>query len=574
MTPSCHESLRCCGGMTLQQDKQNNTAEPRNGGRLIVESLRRHGVDRVYCVPGESYLEVLDALHDTPEIELVVAKHEGGAANMAEADGKLTGRPGICMVTRGPGATHASIGVHIAQQDSTPMILFVGQIARSHVGREAFQEVDYQAMFGGLAKWVVEITDAARVPEIMARAFHTAVSGRPGPVVVSLPEDMLVDKAAVPVCAATPMQPVAMAEETTRQIVEALSAAKKPMLLIGGPDWSDKAVQDLSAFAKAWDLPVACAFRRQDVLDNRDPQFVGHLSLGMNPALAARVRDADLLIALGTRLGDIVTDAYTLLQPPKLPQKLIHIHAEANELGRVYQADIAVPVSAGDALASLAAHKPAAEPAWGEWRKAARQDLDAFRAMANAPLPAEGYVDMTPVVRHLNDVLPDDSILTNGAGNYSVWLHRFYEYRHPRTQLAPTCGAMGYGLPAAVAASLRRPESTVVCFAGDGCFLMYPQEIVTAVEYGAKFVVLVVNNGMYGTIRMHQEREHPGRVSGTRLKGPDYVAMAKSCGGYGELVERTGDFAAAFERAAASGTVALLELRVDPAQITPAKRLS
>lgn len=553
--------------------KPDDTVTARTGGQLIVESLRTHGVDRVYCVPGESYLEVLDALHDVPEIELVVAKHEGGAANMAEADGKLTGRPGICMVTRGPGATHASIGVHIAQQDSTPMILFVGQIARSHIGREAFQEVDYEAMFGGLAKWVVEINDASRIPEIMARAFHVAVSGRPGPVVISLPEDMLLDTADVPVCAATPLQPLSLDENTIHEITAALAQAKQPLLIVGGPNWGSEAVRDLRNFVSTWDLPVACTFRRQDVLDNRDPHYVGHLSLGMNPALAKRVRDADLLIALGTRLGDIATDAYNLLEPPKLRQKMIHIHADAGELGRVYQADLAVPASAGQALAALVRIKPESALPWAAWRADARNDLDKFYAMSEAPVPASDAVDMTAVVKHLNTVLADDAILSNGAGNYSVWLHRFYEYRQARTQLAPVCGAMGYGVPAAVAASLRQPDTRVVCFAGDGCFLMYPQELVTAVEYGAKFVVLVVNNGMYGTIRMHQERDHPGRVSGTRLQGPDYVALAKSCGAYAECVERTEDFAAAFERAVASDTVALLELRVDPYQITPSQRL-
>lgn len=545
----------------------------RTGGQLIVESLRLHGVDRVFCVPGESYLEVLDALHDVPEIDLVVAKHEGGAANMAEADGKLTGRPGICMVTRGPGATHASIGVHTAQQDSTPMILFVGQIARSHVGREAFQEVDYEAMFGGLAKWVVEINDVSRIPEIMARAFHTAVSGRPGPVVISLPEDMLVESAEVPVCAATPIQPLGLSARTTGMIVEALEQAQRPLLVIGGPNWSDEEAQQLARFAAEWDLPVACAFRRQDVLDNRNPQYVGHLSLGMNPSLAKRIRESDLLIALGTRLGDIATDGYALLAPPRLPQKFIHVHADAGELGRVYQADIAVQATAGQAVAALAAHKPSKTPVWATWRSEARQDLEAFRDMKTAARPGPEWVDMTSVVKHLNEILPEDAILTNGAGNYSVWLHRFFEYRRPRTQLAPTCGAMGYGVPAAVAASLRRPESTVVCFAGDGCFLMYPQELVTAIEYGAKFVVLVSNNGMYGTIRMHQERAHPGRVSGTRLKGPDFVAMAKACGAYAEKVSNSAELPAAFERAVNSGTVALLELQVDPAQITPAQRL-
>lgn len=552
----------------------SSSPRPRTGGQLIVECLRAHAVDRVFCVPGESYLEVLDALHDVPEIELVVAKHEGGAANMAEADGKLTGRPGICMVTRGPGATHASIGVHIAQQDSTPMILFIGQVARNHKGREAFQEVDYQAMFGPLAKWVVEIDEVERIPEIMARAFHTAVSGRPGPVVVSLPEDMLVDTSDVPVCAATPVDAVGMTSDTGTRVIEALQQAERPLLIVGGPNWSEQATEHLKVFAERWKLPVACAFRRQDVLDNRHPNYVGHLSLGMNAALAKRVREADLLIALGTRLGDIATDSYSLLTPPRISQKLIHIHADVGELGRVYQADIAIPAPVESVLSALVAHAPARPPVWSDWCAEARRDLDGFREMRGMQCPGAQWVDMTAVVKHLNDILPEDAILSNGAGNYSVWLHRFYEYRRPRTQLAPTCGAMGYGVPAAVAASLRQPGKTVVAFAGDGCFLMYPQELVTAVEYGAKFVVLVVNNGMYGTIRMHQERHHPGRVSGTRLKGPDFSALAKACGAYAEKVVCSADFPAAFARALESGTVALLELQVDPAQITPAQRLS
>lgn len=549
------------------------THTARTGGRAIVDALQAHGVDRLFCVPGESYLEVLDALHDTPEIELVVAKHEGAAANMAEADGKLTGRPGICMVTRGPGATHASIGVHIAQQDSTPMILFVGQIARDHIGREAFQEVDYQAMFGSLAKWVVEITNADRIPEILARAFHTAVSGRPGPVVISLPEDMLVDSCHEPDCAATPMQSSALAAETLDQITTALAQSRRPLVFVGGPNWSADARQDLAAFARQWNLPVACAFRRQDLLDNRDPQYAGHLSLGMNAKLAQRIKDSDLILAIGTRLGDIMTDGYSLLAPPQIPKKLIHIHADAGELGRVYQADIAVQASADYTVAALALAAAPTHLPWSEWTCAARADHEAFSA-APPLTPEHKGVDMTAVIKHLSQTLPDDAIVTNGAGNYSVWLHRYYEYRAGRTELAPTCGAMGYGLPAAVAAALRHKQRPVVCVAGDGCFLMYPQELATAAEYGASLIVLVVNNGMYGTIRMHQERHHPGRISGTRLQGPDYAALARSFGAYAEQVSCTEDFAAAFQRAQDAGGLALLELRTDPHQITPTARLA
>lgn len=548
-------------------------AVARSGGRALVDALRVHGVDRVFCVPGESYLEVLDALYDTPEIALVVAKHEGGAAHMAEADGKLTGRPGICMVTRGPGATHASVGVHTAQQDSTPMILFVGQIARSHRGREAFQEVDYQALFGSLAKWVVEIDDAARLPEIVARAFQAACSGRPGPVVVSLPEDMLLEPCTRADCAAVLPAPMVPAAGLVDGIVQRLARAQRPLVVVGGPDWDDAGRQALSRFAARWSLPVACAFRRQDVLDNLDEHYVGHMSLGMNPKLAQRVRDADLILAIGTRLGDIVTDGYTLIEPPRPAQPLIHIHADAGELGRVYQPELAVVAHAGAAVAALADRPPPGTLPWQDWTRQARTEHEAFSL---PPEPAAGHrgVDLGSVVAHLGRTLPPDSILTNGAGNYSVWLHRFYAYRRGRTELAPTCGAMGYGLPAAVAASLRHPGRQVVCMAGDGCFLMYPQELATAAEYGARLIVLVANNGMYGTIRMHQERRHPGRVSGTRLQGPDYVMLARSFGAHAERIEQTEDFAAAFARAQAAQGLALLELVTDPLQITPQMRLA
>ncbi|PZQ78338.1 MAG: thiamine pyrophosphate-binding protein [Variovorax paradoxus] len=541
-------------------------------GRVLVDSLRLHGVDRVFCVPGESYLEVLDALYDAADaIELVVAKHEGGAANMAEADAKLTGRPGICMVTRGPGATHASIGVHTAQQDSTPMILFVGQIARDQVGRDAFQEVDYQAMFGKLAKWVVEVTDASRMAEILARAFHTAVSGRPGPVVVSLPEDLLVEASAVPAFRST-----ALAAEPPVQGMEQaaalLAGAQRPLVVAGGSGWTAAASDALARFASSWNLPVACSFRRQDAFDNRLPQYVGHLSLGMSPVLKQVVTDADVILALGTRLSDIATDAYTLIEAPVPQQRLIHVHPEAGELGRVFRAELAVQASAAGAAAALAEVPAPAQRPWAAWTAAARKAQESFMQ----PVPRSGAasgVDLALAMRHLGQTLPEDSIVTNGAGNYSVWLHRFYTYRRARTELAPTCGAMGYGLPAAVAAALRYPDRDVVCVAGDGCFLMYPQELATACEYGAKFIVLVVNNGMYGTIRMHQENDYPGRVSGTRLQGPDYVALASSFGAYGERVATTEDFPAAFERARAHDGLALLELVTDPKQITPARRL-
>ncbi|MDB5839245.1 MAG: Acetolactate synthase large subunit [Herminiimonas sp.] len=545
---------------------------PRSGGRILVDALRLHGTDRVFCVPGESYLDVLDALYDYPEIETVVCKHEGAAADMAEADGKLTGRPGICFVTRGPGATHASVGVHIAQQDSTPMILFVGQVAREHRGREAFQEVDYPAVFGTMAKWVAEISDPARIPEYLARAFQCATSGRPGPVVLSLPEDVLSEICTV--ADTGPWQPVAGA--ATPADVEALAAelskASRPLVIAGGANWSQQACADFAAFIDAWNLPVACAFRRQDLFDNRRPHYAGHLSLGVNPNLAKRVEQADLIVAVGTRLGDIATNGYTLLTPPRSAQRLVHLHADPAELGRVYQADLAIQTAVNAGAAMLKSLPAPASVPWAGWTADARRDHLAFSKVPATHAEHRG-VDMGSVMAHLNQVLPDNAILANGAGNYTVWVHRFYEYRRSRTELAPTCGVMGYGLPAALAAKMRYPDRTVVCFSGDGCFLMYPQEIATAIQYQAPVVIIVVNNGMYGTIRMHQEKRFPGRVSATDIQGPDFAALAQSFGAYGERVETSEAFPAAFARAQAAGRPALLELRTDPAQITPQMRI-
>lgn len=546
----------------------------RTAGRALVSSLVAHGVERVFCVPGESYLEVLDALKDVDgKIDLIVTKHEGAAANMAEADGKLTGKPGICMVTRGPGATHASIGLHIAQQDSTPMILFVGQIARSHRGREAFQEVDYQQFFGSIAKLVIEIDDPHRVPELLARAFNVAVSGRPGPVVVSLPEDMLIEMTTAPDCAPMAVQTTEISAPAREQIASALRAAKRPLVIIGGSNWSDEACADLRSFAAAWNLPVACSFRRQDLMDNEDAQYVGHMSLGMSPALRALVQDSDLILAVGTRLGDVPTDGYTLLDLPTPAQKLIHIHPSPDELGRVFRPDLAIQATSDAALRALVTLPAPQDISWSARTAQAREAFVAFTSRREPQAKIDG-VDLTDVMLHLNEALPDDAILTNGAGNYSVWLHRFYRYRTPRTELATTCGAMGYGLPAAVAASLRhKGQRQVVCVAGDGCFMMYPQEIATAVEFGAPLIVLIVNNGMYGTIRMHQERDYPGRVSGTRIRGSDYVALAQSLGAHAERVHNAADFPDALSRAQKAGGVAVIELVTDPAQITPDKRI-
>jgi acetolactate synthase-1/2/3 large subunit len=546
---------------------------PSTAGRVLVDSLRLHGIDRVFCVPGESYLEVLDALHDvSDEIELVVAKHEGGAANMAEADGKLTGRPGICMVTRGPGATQASVGVHTAQQDSTPMILFIGQISSDQAGRDVFQEVDYVSMFGKLAKWVMEVTDASRMAEIVARAFHVAVSGRPGPVVVALPEDVLVAPSPVPAHRSTPLESAQPSAASMAKVRALLADARKPFLMVGGSGWNAQACKDIAEFSAKWNIPVACTFRRQDIVDNRVAQYAGHLSLGMNSALGERLRTADVVLAVGTRISDVATDGFTLMAAPNPAQSLIHFHPEAQEVGRVFRPEIGLATSAAAAASSLAGLAAPEAMAWDGWTASARDAYLTFSSLPPRDARAVG-VDLASAMQQMREALPADAIITNGAGNYAVWLHRFFEYRAPRTELAPTCGAMGYGLPAAVAAALRHPDRQVVAVAGDGCFLMYPQELATAKQYGARLIVLVVNNGMYGTIRMHQEKHYPGRVSGTKLVGPDYVAMAESFGAYAERVARTDEFAGAFARARAYDGVALLELITDPQQLTPTLRM-
>lgn len=544
---------------------------PRSGGRILTEALRVHGADRVFCVPGESYLDVLDALYDMPDIQLIVAKHEGAAANMAAADGKLTGRPGICFVTRGPGATHASVGVHTAFQDSTPMILFVGQVERGVRGREAFQEVEFRGMFAPLAKWVAEIEDPARIPEYVLRAFQCATSGRPGPVVLSLPEDVLMETCSVADTGRFQAVQAAPKADDLDAFRSELARSQRPLLILGGSGWSEKGCSAIKEFVQANALPVVTSFRRQDLFDNEHLCYAGHLSLGLPPHLVSRVRAADLLIALGTRLGDVSTGGYTMLKPPRIPQRLVHIHSDPNELGRVYQADL--PINAGPSLfaAMLNTLPPIGDPPWRSWTEEARDEFLKF-----ATIPQKGPqsgVNLAAVVSHLAKRLPPDAIVSNGAGNYTIWVHRFFKYRRLGTELAPTSGAMGYGFPASIAAKLRYPERISVCFAGDGCFLMYPQELATALQYHAAVVVLVVNNGMYGTIRMHQERRFPGRVSGTELLTPDYVALANSFGAYAERIESTDAFAEAFERAVESRKPALLELCTDGRQITPDRRL-
>jgi len=541
---------------------------PRLAGHALVEALVAQGVDTVFGVPGESFLAALDGFHEHRDrIRFVACRHEGGAAFMAEAQGKLGGRPGVCFVTRGPGATNASIGLHTAFQDSTPMVLLVGQVAADQRDREAFQEMDYRQMFGpgtlGLAKWVGEVQSADRLPEYLARAFRTAMQGRPGPVVLALPEDMLTTPTAAPVLprvepALAWPDPLALEE-----LGRLLERAERPVAIVGGPGWTAESALGLERFAEAWELPVACAFRFQDTFDNRHRLYAGDVGIGIAPALAQRVREADLVLAIGVRLGEMTTGGYTLLEAPMPRQALVHLHPGAEELGRVYQPTLAIPcamANAGRALAALvppaprpAAPAAAAHAAWQDNRVAA---------------PVEP-MDLAHVVSTIGRLAPEDAILANGAGNYASWLHRFHAYvgarHHGRTQLAPTAGSMGYGLPAAIAASLLAPDRTVIHLAGDGDFLMTGQELATASAHGAgrgrgRLVSIVVDNGSYGTIRMHQEREYPARVSGTTLANPDFVQYARAFGWNAERVEASARFEEAFARALAADGPTLLHL--------------
>jgi acetolactate synthase-1/2/3 large subunit len=538
---------------------------PRTGGQILVANLLAQGADLAFCVPGESYLPVLDALYDVRDrLRLIVCRHEGGAAYMAEAYGKLTGRPGIALVTRGPGASNAAVGIHTAAQDSSPMIVFVGQVGSDFAEREAFQEIDYRRMYGSSAKWVAQIDRADRIPEYVARAFRVAQSGRPGPVVLALPEDMLAASAAVadaPRVEATLLHP---APEAIAALRARLERAQRPLLLVGGSGWSERACADLARFIAANDLPVACAFRNQDLVDNRDEHYAGDVGIGPNPKLAARVRDADLLLVIGERLGEAVTSGYTLLSVPNPAQALVHVHPGADELGKVYQPALAIAASLPAACAALAEMPPIAAPAWAGSAGAAHADYLAWQS----PRPMPGELDLWQAVGFLRERLPEDAILVNGAGNYATWLHRLYRYPRYRTQLAPYSGSMGYGVPAAIAAKAVCPERIVVSWNGDGCFLMNGQELATAVQYGLNIIFVVIDNGMYGTIRMHQEKHYPARVYGTDLVNPDFAALARAYGVRGERVTRTAEFAPAFERALAHDGPSLLHVRIDPQAIT------
>ncbi|MEO8143443.1 MAG: thiamine pyrophosphate-binding protein [Betaproteobacteria bacterium] len=544
----------------------------RHGGRILADALAGHGARVAFGVPGESFLPVLDGLHDLKDrLKFVICRQEGGASYMADAWAKLTGEPGVLFVTRGPGATNGAVGVHTAFQDSTPMIVFVGQVGNDFVEREAFQEVDYRRMYGPLTKWVAQIDRTERIPEYVSHAFHTATSGRPGPVLLALPEDMLFADAAVADAPHFRTPRAAPSPADMKELERLLAGAKRPFVLIGGGGWTKQAVEGLRAWAELAGIPVGCGFRCQDYFDNRHPNYAGDVGIGLNPKLAQRVKDADVLLVIGERLGEMTTSAYTLVESPVPRQTLIHVQSGAEELGRVYRAALPINSNYEEFVAALAGIKT---PSW----TASTKEIHSSYLAWNKPVPMPGALHYGEVIAWLSQSLPEDAIVTNGAGNFASWLHRHFQYRGWqcgwRTQLAPGSGSMGYSVPAAVAAKIAAPGRVVIAIAGDGDFLMNGQEFATAMQYGAAIIVLVVNNGMYGTIRMHQEREYPGRVSGTELANPDFAAYARAFGGHGETVERTADFAPAFQRALASGKPAILELKIDPEAITPSATLS
>ncbi|MFT0860592.1 thiamine pyrophosphate-binding protein [Ancylobacter sp. G4_0304] len=547
----------------------SKTPLPRTGARILVDALIANGVTRAFGVPGESYLDVLDAMADTA-LDFVVCRQEGGAAMMAEAVGKLTGRPGICFVTRGPGVTNASAGVHIAEQDSTPMILFVGQIGRSMRGRGAFQEVDYRAVFGTLAKWAVEIDEAARIPEIVARAFRVAMQGRPGPVVVALPEDMLAEVASVP--DAPPVEPAETWPGLTdmMRLQKLLWSAERPILMLGGSRWNANAMASVKRFAERFDLPVCASFRRQMLFPEDHASYAGDVGFGINPKLVARLKQADLVIALGGRLSEVPSQGYTLFDIPSPAMNFVHIHADPEELGRVYQPTLAINASPAAFAAALEGVQPPNAIGWRAWREAARAD---YLAWTEEPPANPGPVQMATLVKWLRD-LPVDSTICNGAGNFAIWLHRFHRFCAFGSQLAPTSGSMGYGLPAAIAAKRTRPDHLAVAVCGDGDFLMTGQEFATAVQYEVPILAVVVDNGMYGTIRMHQEREYPTRVFGTSLKNPDFAAYARAFGGFGITVQRDEELVPALEAARASGMPAIVHMKLDPEALSPTTSLT
>ena len=542
----------------------------RTGGQLIVDCLEANGVERIYSVPGESYLAVLDALHDS-KIRNIVCRQEGGAAMMADCEGRLTGKPGICFVTRGPGATNASAGVHIARQDSNPMLLFVGQIARGIKEREAFQEVDYKRFFGDIAKWVVEIDDARRIPELVTRAFSVATSGRPGPVVISLPEDMLTDEVDAPAPLPYTQVEVRPGEPEMTALEALLGKAQRPFVILGGTRWTEEASRQIADTLARWSLPAGCSFRRQAVLDHFHPSYAGDLGIGANPKLSQYVKEADVVLLLGCRFGEMPSADYTLLKSPYPNQQLVHVYPDPEELGRVYRPTLAINSTPSAFAAAFSQIEPKRSPGWANRTEELHQS---YLAWSTPPATGPGKVHVGPIMTYLEGALAEDTIVCNGAGNFAIWMHRFRRYRRLNTQSAPTSGTMGYGTPAGVAAKAMFPDQDVLVWAGDGDFLMHGQEFATAIQYNLPIVVVILNNGMYGTIRMHQEREYPGRVSGTGLVNPDFAALARAYGGHGETVETTDAFAPAYERARASGRPAIVEVRLDPEAITPTRTLT
>jgi acetolactate synthase I/II/III large subunit len=542
------------------------TANQRTGGQILVDQLKIHGVDLAFCVPGESYLAALDALWDAGDaIRLITTRIEIGAATMAEAYGKITGRPGICFVTRGPGASHAMIGIHTAMQDSSPMILFIGQVARDMREREAFQEIDVKAMFGHTAKFAADISDPRRIPEMISHAFHVAVSGRPGPVVIGLPEDMLAERCAVEDAGRYQIVRPSPSADAMARLRGLLAAAKRPLMMVGGGGWSQAAARDITEFAAANDIPVCASFRCQDIVDNRLHHYVGSWSLATNAGLVERMQTTDLLLVVGARLGELTTQGYTTVVPPRPKQPLVHVHADPDELGRVYQGELLIASGMAEFAAAARALPPVDASARPNWTAGARRD---YLAGLELP-PGPGTLDLGEIVRQVNATLPEDALIATDAGNFASWVNRLYQFPSYRTLAGPTSGAMGYGVPAAVAAKLLHPAREVVCFVGDGGFMMTGQELATAMQYGAAIVILLVNNGLFGTIRMYQEREYPGRYPATDLMNPDFAALARAYGAHGETVSETSGFAAAFDRARKSGLPSLIDLRLDPEAIAP-----
>ena len=539
------------------------------GGQALVRELLIQEVEHVFCVPGESYLAVLDALYDAP-IEVTVCRHEGGAAMMAEAHGKLSGRPGICFVTRGPGATNASAAIHIAKQDSTPMILFVGQIERGMRDREAFQELDYRAVFGSMSKWATEIDSADRLPEVISRAFHVAMSGRPGPVVIALPEDMLLDTTEARSGRKVGLFHLAPTEPNLQKLTDYLQSAERPLLIAGGSGWTQEAVTDLVTFSELQSVPVAVSFRRQNLFPATHPHFVGDLGVGSNPQLVEYAEKADLIMLLGGRFSELPSQSYTLLDIPVPQKKFIHVHPGAEEIGKIYSPDLSFNITPSAFLSAASTLRPAEKKRSGLIAEGRRL----YESWSSTPTDVPGDFNLGKALVALREEVPFDTIICNGAGNYAVWIHRFWPFKAFNTQLAPTSGTMGYGVPAAVAAKRIHPNKSVIAFAGDGCFLMHGQEFATAVQYNLPIIVVVVDNGMYGTIRMHQEREYPTRVVATGLRNPDFAAYAQAFGGHGETVTTTEQFLGAFKRARSSGKPSIIHCKTDPEALTPGRSLT